>query len=152
MNCSTPGLPVHHQLPEFTQTRVHRDLPLATFIYKYILLTRAPVFSGPLSDWGGGHSAPFPQGTLQAPRSVPDHYSQWTYCVENFLGTKPCVEDFKCLCVSWAPSQPSEVDAIKPCLVEKEMATHSSIPAQRIPWTEEPDRLQSMGSQESDTN
>ena len=23
MNCSTPGLPVHHQLPEFTQTRVH---------------------------------------------------------------------------------------------------------------------------------
>ena len=25
MNCSTPGLPVHHQLPEFTQTHVHRD-------------------------------------------------------------------------------------------------------------------------------
>ena len=24
MNCSTPGLPVHHQLPEFTQTKVHR--------------------------------------------------------------------------------------------------------------------------------
>ena len=24
MNHSTPGLPVHHQLPEFTQTRVHR--------------------------------------------------------------------------------------------------------------------------------
>ena len=23
MHCSTPGLPVHHQLPEFTQTRVH---------------------------------------------------------------------------------------------------------------------------------
>jgi len=23
MNCSTPGLPVHHQLPEFTQTHVH---------------------------------------------------------------------------------------------------------------------------------
>ena len=23
MNCSTPGLPVHHQLPESTQTRVH---------------------------------------------------------------------------------------------------------------------------------
>ena len=31
------------------------------------------------------------------------------------------------------------------------MATHSSILAQRIPWTEEPGRLQSMGSQESDT-
>ena len=23
MNCSTPGLPVHHQLPEFTQTRLY---------------------------------------------------------------------------------------------------------------------------------
>ena len=24
MNCSMPGLPIHHQLPEFTQTHVHR--------------------------------------------------------------------------------------------------------------------------------
>ena len=32
-------------------------------------------------------------------------------------------------------------------LLEKEMATHSSILAWRIPQTEEPDRLQSMGSQ-----
>jgi len=31
------------------------------------------------------------------------------------------------------------------------MATHSSILAWRIPWTEEPDRLQFMGSQELDT-
>ena len=23
MDCSTPGLPVHHQLPEFTQTHAH---------------------------------------------------------------------------------------------------------------------------------
>ena len=30
--------------------------------------------------------------------------------------------------------------------LEKEMATHSSILPWRIPWTEEPDRLQSMGS------
>ena len=34
--------------------------------------------------------------------------------------------------------------------LEKEMATHSSILAWEIPWTEEPGRLQSMGSQESD--
>ena len=32
-------------------------------------------------------------------------------------------------------------------LLEKEMATHSSILAWRIPWTEEPGRLQSPGSQ-----
>ena len=31
--------------------------------------------------------------------------------------------------------------------LEKEMATHSSILASKIPWTEEPGRLQSMGSQ-----
>ena len=31
--------------------------------------------------------------------------------------------------------------------LEKEMATHSSILAWRIPWTEEPGGLQSMGSQ-----
>ena len=30
--------------------------------------------------------------------------------------------------------------------LEKEMATHSSIRAWRIPWTEEPGWLQSMGS------
>ena len=32
-------------------------------------------------------------------------------------------------------------------LLEKEMATHSTILAWRIPWTEESDSLQSMGSQ-----
>ena len=32
-------------------------------------------------------------------------------------------------------------------LLEKEMATHSSILAWKIPWTEEPGQLQSMGSQ-----
>ena len=31
--------------------------------------------------------------------------------------------------------------------LEKEMATHSSILAWKIPWTEEPGRLQSMGLQ-----
>ena len=30
------------------------------------------------------------------------------------------------------------------------MATHSSIPAWRIPWAEEPGGLQTMGSQESE--
>ena len=35
--------------------------------------------------------------------------------------------------------------------LKQEMATHSSILAWRIPWTEEPDRLRFMGSQELDT-
>ena len=32
-------------------------------------------------------------------------------------------------------------------ILEEEMATHSGIPAWRIPWTEEPGSLQSMGWQ-----
>ena len=35
--------------------------------------------------------------------------------------------------------------------LEKEMATHSSVLAWKIPWTEEPGGLQSMESQELDT-
>ena len=42
---------------------------------------------------------------------------------------------------TWVRSLGSEV------LLEKEMATHSSIPAWKIPWTEEPSRLQSMALQ-----
>ena len=36
--------------------------------------------------------------------------------------------------------------------LEEVMAAHSSIPAWRIPWTEEPGRLQSMGSQRVEHN
>ena len=35
--------------------------------------------------------------------------------------------------------------------LEKEMATHSSILAWRVPWTEEPGRLQFTGRKDSDT-
>ena len=35
--------------------------------------------------------------------------------------------------------------------LEEEMATHSSILARKIPWTEEPGGLQSMGCKDSDT-
>ena len=45
----------------------------------------------------------------------------------------------------WAQSLGQE-DPLK-----EEMATHSSILAWEIPWTEEPGRLQTMGLQESDT-
>ena len=42
---------------------------------------------------------------------------------------------------TWVPSLGREDP------LEKEMATHSSTIARKIPWTEEPGRLQSMGSQ-----
>jgi len=40
----------------------------------------------------------------------------------------------------------SSLKYVLPFPPEKAMATHSSTLAQKIPWTEEPGRLQSMGS------
>ena len=49
-------------------------------------------------------------------------------------------------------TQETEVQSLgQEDFLEKGMATHSSILAWRIPWTEEPGGLQSMGSQELDT-
>ena len=45
------------------------------------------------------------------------------------------------LCLSTFESSVSQVDDL-----EKAMASHSSTLAWKIPWTEEPGRLQSMGS------
>ena len=95
-----------------------------------------------LGTWA---SCSFPSGNPAGPREC--SWSLLTVnllCVEDFLGAKPWVKNFRCLCLSWAHSRPSEVDAIKPCLVGKGMATHSSILVWRIPWTEEPDWLQPM--------
>ena len=54
----------------------------------------------------------------------------------------------------WAEGKASAYNAGDPGSIpgwgrslEKEMATHSSILAWKTPWTEEPDRLQSLGSQ-----
>ena len=50
----------------------------------------------------------------------------------------------KCLLGTWE-TQVQSLGREDP--LEKEMATHSSTLACRIPWREEPGRLQSMGSQ-----
>ena len=61
MNRSTPGLPVHHQLPEFTQTHVHRvrDVTLGLMYSPYpdcpsalilLFMVSIPVVGGPV--WG----------------------------------------------------------------------------------------------------
>ena len=60
------------------------------------------------------------------------------------LGTSLVAQRVKCLPAvqeTWVQSLGWE-DSL-----EKEMATHSSTLAWKIPWTEEPGRLQSMGSQ-----
>jgi len=50
----------------------------------------------------------------------------------------------KCLSTMWETRVQSLVQGDP---LEKEMAMHSSTVAWKIPWTEEPGRLQSMGSQ-----
>ena len=75
---------------------------------------------------------------------------------EVYLGAAPI-----CTSRNWGcPKDPSVVQTVKRLstmqetwvpslgqedLLEKEMATHSSTIAWKIPWTEEPGRLQSMG-------
>ena len=56
MNCSTPGLPVHHQLLEFTQTHVHRvsdtiqpSHPLSSLLLLPSIPTSIRVFSNELT-------------------------------------------------------------------------------------------------------
>ena len=53
----------------------------------------------------------------------------------------------KCLAIMWE----TQVQSLgREDLLEKEMATRSSILAWKAPWMKKPGRLQSMGSQESD--
>ena len=60
--------------------------------------------------------------------------SQWTSLVAQTIKRLPTMSEIRVQ--SLGQEDP----------LEKEMATHSSILAWKIPWTEEPGRLQSMGS------
>ena len=135
MNRSTPGLPVHRQLLEFTQAHVHRvgdaiqpSHPLSSLL----LLTPIPpsirVFSNESNlrmRWPKYWSFSFSISPSNEPASL---VAQRLKCLPPMRET-------------WVRSLGRE-DTL-----EKEMATHSSILAWRIPWTEEPGRLQSTGSQ-----
>ena len=47
--------------------------------------------------------------------------------------------------LTWCPPVGPELYPPKPLVLEKAMAPHSSTLAWKIPWTEEPGRLQAMG-------
>ena len=63
MNCSTPGLSVHHQLPEFTETHIHRvsdaiqpSYPLSSpspLVYSILQISTRTVF---LKVWAVDHT------------------------------------------------------------------------------------------------
>ena len=73
------------------------------------------------------------KGFVQGPRQLMD--SLWTSLVAQTVKRLPTM---------WK-TRVQSLDHED--LLEKEMVTHSSILAWKIPWTEEPGRLQSMGSQ-----
>ena len=62
-------------------------------------------------------------------------FSNWAALVAQMLKNLPAVQGTWVQSLGWDDP------------LEKEMATHSSIPAWKIPWREEFGRLKSMGSQ-----
>ena len=56
-----------------------------------------------------------------------------TFLIAQLLKSLPAMQETQVQFLGWEDP------------LEKEMATHSSTLAWRIPWTEEPGRLQSMG-------
>ena len=67
----------------------------------------------------------------------------WAFQMELVLRTSLLMQEMKETCVRSLDQED---------LLENEMATHSSILSWRIPWTEEPGRLQSMGLQRAGHN
>ena len=64
-----------------------------------------------------------------------EYYSFHTYLVAQMVRSLPAMRETQVRFLDWEDP------------LEKEMATHSSILAWKIPWREEPGMLQSMGSQ-----
>ena len=85
-----------------------------------------------------------------------DHRNEW----EGHPGSRQNIDPHLSLGTSLVAQMVKNLPAMQETQVqflgqedplEKEMATHSSILAWRIPWTDKPGGLQSMGLQESDT-
>ena len=73
---------------------------------------------------------------------------RWVYSVPESVWASLVAQSVKKL----SASQETQVQSLgQEDPLEKEMATDPSILAWRTPWTDEPGRLQSVGSQESDT-
>ena len=83
-----------------------------------------------------GSLGPLPVLSLQC--------SDLYYCVPPFSGASLVAQMVKSLPAMWETQIKSQGWED---LLEKEMASRSSILAWKIPWTEEPGGLQSMGSQ-----
>ena len=122
MDCSTPGFPVHHHLPEFTQTQVHRVTD--TIQPSHPLLSPSPPAFN-LSQHQVFSNESF--GSLQIVIRI------FPY---SLVGKESACKAGDPGSTSVSGRSPGEGNG-----------NHSSILAWRILWTEEPGRLQSMGLQ-----
>ena len=71
--------------------------------------------------------------------NVESYEGLWTFLVAQIVKNLPAMQETKFQSLGWEDP------------LEKEMATHSSILALEVPWTEEPEELQSIGSQRDRT-
>ena len=70
----------------------------------------------------------------------------WKVVIDSFL--RLCLKQVVLVVKNPSAVQETQVQSLgQEDPLEKEMTTHSSSLAWKIPWTEEPGRLQSMGSQ-----
>ena len=173
MDCSMPGLPVHHQLPEFTQTHVHW-VGDAILCHPFLLLPSIfpsiRVFSNqsalgirwpkywnfrfnisPSSEHSGLISFRMDwldllavQGTLKSLLQYHSLKASILLCSAFFIiqFSHPYMTTGKTI----ALTRRTFVGKVMSLLFNR----LSSIFAWKIPWTEEPGRLQSMESLESD--
>ena len=74
-------------------------------------------------------------GVVFPPYYLPGAKLWWASLVAQLVKNLPAVQETVVRSLGWEDP------------LEKEMATHSSILGWKISWTEEPDGLQSMGSQ-----
>ena len=80
------------------------------------------------------------QSEISQKKKAPIHYiNTYIWNLEGFPGRSEVKTS------SWNAGDPGSILSWEDPL-EKKMATHSSTLAWKIPWTEEPGRLQSMGS------
>ena len=155
MDCSTPGLPVHHQLLEFTQTHVHwvgdaiqPSHPLSSpspsafnlsqhqglFQWVSSLHQVVKVLECNVED---PSLIPWLEGSLGEGKGYPFLYS-WASLVAQLVKNLPTMWETWVQSLGWEDP------------LEKGTATHSSVFAWRIPRTEEPGRLPVQGVTESD--
>ena len=179
MDCSTPGFPVFHHLPELTQTQVHWEEEMATHSSmlvmpsNHLVLYHSPrllpsIFPGirVLSNELALHLRWPKYWNFSFSVSPSNEYSglisfriDWfdLLAIQGILKSSPIIllefslpsllpggSDGKCL----PAIQETQVQSLsQEDPLQKGMATHSSIVAWRITWTEEPGRLQSVGLQ-----